>query len=204
MSRAARFRGVLAALLFAASLLGFGAVLDGYSQRLHPVGLLGAAGVPHAAAFNALAFVAPAVLAAWQVWMLRAALSADALVSARIGLQLVLLSALAFALQGWLPLDPRDLDAYATRLHATAWVLWWIAFVPGTLLLAFAAWRARPRRVMPFVVHLLAAASVIGLALPAERWLGAGIAQRLAFAAWFGWLVLAPMFADDTRERRMG
>jgi hypothetical protein len=76
-------------------------------------------------------------------------------------------------------------------------MLWWIAFVPGALLLAAAAWRARPRRLMSFTVDLLAAVLVIGLALPAERWLGAGIAQRLAFAAWFGWLVLAPALIDS-------
>jgi uncharacterized membrane protein len=196
--------GVAAALLFAGSVLGFGAVLDGYSHHGHPAGLLGAAGVPRAMAFNMLAFVVPGMLAAWLAWRLRTTLAADAPFSARIGLQLVLLSALAFTSQGMLPLDPRDLDAHATRLHASAWMLWWVAFVPGALLLASAAWRARPRRLMPFVMHLLAAVSVIGFALPAERWLGAGIAQRLAFAAWFGWLVLAPAFADDTRERRMG
>lgn len=199
MSRAMRLAGIVAALLFAGSVLGFGAVLDGYSHQGHPAGLLGAAGIPRAMAFNVLAFVLPGALAAWLAWRLRTALAAGAPFSARIGLQLVLLSALAFASQGVLPLDPRDLDAYATRLHASAWMLWWIAFVPGALLLAWAAWRASPRRLMSFVVHLLAAASVTGFALPAERWLGAGIAQRLAFAAWFGWLVLAPFLVTDER-----
>jgi hypothetical membrane protein len=204
MNHAMRLVGVAGALLFAGSVLGFGVVLDGYSHQLHPAGLLGAAGIPRAMMFNVLAFVLPGALAAWLAWRLRATLPADAPFSARIGLQLVLLSALAFASQGVLPLDPRDLDAYATRLHASAWMLWWIAFVPGVLLLAMAALHTRQRRVMAFVVHLLAAVSVIGFALPAERWLGAGITQRLAFAAWFGWLVLAPAFAGDTRGRRMG
>jgi len=199
VNRVMHLVGVAAALLFAGSMLGFGAILEGYLHQVHPAGLLGAAGIPRALAFNAFAFVLPGALAAWLAWRLRAALPADAPFSTRIGLQLVLLSALAFASQGVLPLDPRDLDACATRLHASAWMLWWIAFVPGALLLAWAAWRARPRRLMSLVLHLLAAVSVIGFALPAERWLGAGIAQRLAFAAWFGWLVLVPAFADDTR-----
>lgn len=194
MNRAMCFVGIAAALLFAGSVLGFGAVLDGYSQLGHPAGLLGAAGIPRALTFNVLAFVLPGVLAAWLAWRLRTRLPADAPFSARIGLQLVLLAALAFASQGVLPLDPRDLDAHATRLHASAWMLWWIAFVPGAMSLAAAALRARPRRVMAFIVHLLAAVAVIGFALPAERWLGAGVAQRLAFAAWFGWLILAPAF----------
>jgi hypothetical membrane protein len=197
-----RLAGVAAVLLFAGSVLGFGAALDGYSHQAHPAGLLGAAGIPRAMAFNLLAFVLPGALAAWLAWRLRTRLPADAPFSARIGLQLVLLSALAFASQGVLPLDPRDLDAHATRLHASAWMLWWIAFVPGVLLLAMAALRARSRRVMAFVVHLLAAVSVIGFALPAERWLGAGIAQRLAFAAWFGWLVLVPAFVPQRHNAR--
>ena len=199
MNRFVRHAGAAAALSFVLAVLVFGAALDGYFQHLHPVALLGAAGVPRATAFNALAFVLPGALAAWQTWALRTTLPADAPASARIGLQLVLLSALAFALQGLLPLDPRDLDALATRLHATAWMLWWIAYAPGALLLGSAAWRARPRRVLPFVAHLLGAASVLCLALAAERWLGAGIAQRLAFAAWFGWLVLAPFLIADDR-----
>lgn len=202
MNRAMRFVGIAAALLFAASVVGFGAALDGYSHQGHPAGLLGAAGIPSAMAFNVLAFVLPGALAAWLAWRLRTRLPAGAPFSARIGLQLVLLSALAFASQGVLPLDPRDLDAYATRLHASAWMLWWIAFVPGALLLAWAAWRARPRRLMSFIAHLLAAISVIGFALPAERWLGAGIAQRLALAAWFGWLILAPAFVPQEHSAR--
>lgn len=204
VNRAMRLAGIAAAMLFAGSVLGFGAVLDGYSHQGHPAGLLGAMGIPHAMAFNLLAFVFPGALAAWLARRLRTRLPADAPFSARIGLQLVLLSALAFASQGVLPLDPRDLDAHATRLHASAWMLWWIAFVPGAMSLAAAALRARPRRVMAFIVHLLAAVAVIGFALPAERWLVAGVAQRLAFAAWFGWLILAPAFADDTLGRRMG
>jgi len=196
VNRYLRHAGSAAALSFASAVLVFGAALEGYSQQLHPVALLGAAGVPRATAFNALAFVLPGAFAAYQAWALRTTLPAGTPAPARIGLQLALLSALAFALQGLLPLDPSDLDAYATRLHATAWMLWWIAFVPGALLLASAAWRARPRRVPPLVAHLVGAAAVVCFAMVAERWLGAGIAQRLAFAAWFGWLVLAPAIAD--------
>jgi len=199
MKRFDRRAGAAAALSFVLAVLAFGAALEGYSQQLHPVALLGALGMPRATAFNALAFVLPGALAAGQAWALRTRLPAGASASARIGLQLVLLSTLAFALQGLLPLDARDLDADATRLHAIAWMLWWIAFVPGALLLASAAWRARPRRVVPGVVHLLGAASVVCFALAAERWLGAGIAQRFAFAAWFGWLVLATALVTDDR-----
>src|SRR3546814_9922281 len=67
--------------------------------------------MPHALAFNALGFVLPGVLAALVAWRLRASLDAGAPWAARIGAWLALLSALAFAAQGLLPLDPRDLEA---------------------------------------------------------------------------------------------
>lgn len=190
MNHVMRRAGFAAAASFVPAVLAFGHALDGYSQSLHPVALLGATGVPRALAFNLLAFVLPGALAGCQAWALRTALPVQASAAARIGLQLVLLSALAFALQGLLPLDPRDLDDRASRLHATAWMLWWIAFVPGALLLALGAWRAR--RPSSSIVHLLAALLVACFALLAERWLGAAVAQRLAFAAWLGWLLLAP------------
>src|SRR3546814_14653193 len=65
---------IVAVVLFAAAVAGFGAALDGYSQAIHPVGLLGARGMPHALAFNVLGFVLPGVLAALVAWRLRASL----------------------------------------------------------------------------------------------------------------------------------
>src|SRR3546814_17431834 len=128
---------IVAVVLFAAAVAGFGAALDGYSQAIHPVGLLGARGMPHALAFNVLGFVLPGVLAALVAWRLRASLDDGAPWAARIGAWLALLSALAFAAQGLLPLDPRDLEADASRMHATMWTLWWVALLPAAVLLAF-------------------------------------------------------------------
>src|SRR3546814_2634837 len=107
---------IVAVVLFAAAVAGFGAALDGYSQAIHPVGLLGARGMPHALAFNVLGFVLPGVLAALVAWRLRASLDDGAPWAARIGAWLALLSALAFAAQGLLPLDPRDLEADASQI----------------------------------------------------------------------------------------
>src|SRR3546814_4546527 len=50
---------IVAVVLFAAAVAGFGAALDGSSQAIHPVGLLRARGMPHALAFNVLGFVLP-------------------------------------------------------------------------------------------------------------------------------------------------
>ena len=93
------------------------------------------------------------------------------------------LSALAFVAQGLLPLDPADADAHASRLHALAWMLWWIAFAPGALLLSVGM-----RRRSGFALACLLAAFLIpfiALFAPVGSWVG--VAQRLVFGLWFGW-----------------
>ncbi|MGO4259919.1 hypothetical protein [Lysobacter sp. TAB13] len=186
----ARALAVAAALCCVAALLGFGAALDGYSQWLHPPGLLGARGIERALAFNLLAYVGPGLVLAWIAWRLRDALQARG-ASARIGAWLWLWSALAWAAQGVASLDPQDLDAQASRLHALAWLLWWLAFVPGALLLARAtlgtpAWRR-------FGAIALASAAVLCLAIVLAdlRVAPSAPAQRVALLAWLAAYVAA-------------
>ena len=172
--------------LFAGALLAARIGLPEYAHRLHPVGLRGAIGMPWAFAFNLFAFVLPGVLLLWAGQRLRDALG-DAGWLARIGSVLVQLSALAFAAQGVLPPDAGDSDATASRLHALAWMLWWIAFVPGVLLLAVGA-----RRGIGFSLACLLAGLLVPLLAvfaPVGSWVG--LAQRLAFATWFGWWLVA-------------
>ena len=172
--------------LFAGALLAAQIGLPEYAHRLHPVGLRGAIGMPWAFAFNLFAFVLPGVLLLWAGQRLRDALG-DAGWLARIGSVLVQLSALAFAAQGVLPPDAGDSDATASRLHALAWMLWWIAFVPGVLLLAVGA-----RRGIGFSLACLLAGLLVPLLAvfaPVGSWVG--LAQRLAFATWFGWWLVA-------------
>lgn len=172
--------------LFALALVLARVGLPGYSHDLHPVALRGASGLPFAFAFNLSAFVLPGALLLWTGQRMRDAL-ADAGWLARIGNVLVQLSALAFAAQGMLPLDPGDVDAVASRLHALAWMLWWIAFVPGALLLAFAA-----KRGGGFALACLIAALMVPLiAVFAPIGLWVGLAQRLVFGLWFGWWLVA-------------
>lgn len=176
----------LALASFALGLLTANIGLPEYSQRMHPVGLRGAVGLPHAMAFNLLLFVIPGLLLVLAGQALRGRLRGAGWLP-RIGIVLVQMSALAFAMQGVLSLDPDDMDAAASRLHALAWMLWWIAFVPGALLLAMGA-----RRGAGFAVGSLAAAvlvPVIAVFAPIGLWVG--VAQRLAFALWFGWWALA-------------
>lgn len=161
-----------AGLLWLAAVLGFGAMLDGYTHSQHPVALLGARGIERALAFNLFGFVLPGLLVAWAALRLRDAL-ADAGWLARIGAHLLLLSALAFAAQGLVPLDPENLEAGASRLHATAWSLWWIAFLPGALMLA-----ARSRGFAAVLLVAAVAAAAAALLAPA------GLTQRIAVLVW--------------------
>lgn len=169
---AARF-ALIGLAVWLAALVGFGAAVAGYSHLQHPVALLGARGIGMPLAFNALGFVVPGALVAIAAWRLRDALG-HAGWSARIGAMLWTLSALAFTAQGLLPLDPEDLDAPSSRLHAVAWSLWWIAFVPGAALLAL-----RSRTVLMAAVVAAAVVAIAALLWPA------GLAQRVGIAAWF-------------------
>ena len=177
---------VAALALFVLALLLANVGVPEYSHRVHPVALRGTAGLPWALVFNLLAFVLPGALLAWAGQRLRGALG-DAGWLARVGLVLVQLSALSFAAQGLLPLDPSDTDSTASRLHVLAWMLWWIAFVPGAMVLAAGARRGAGFALASVAIGALV--PIIAVLAPIGQWVG--IAQRLAFALWFGWWLLA-------------
>lgn len=207
--RSFRVRWPLAAALLAAlsclvALIVFAAQLDGYRHDAHPIAWLGGRGLPGAGAFNLLAFILPGGLLAAVGWRQREALPAAAGMAARIGCWLALLSALALAAQGLSPLDLEELDDGASRGHAVAWMLWWMAFVPGLLLQWFGLRRLPDQR------RWACGCLVVGIAFPLlSLWLpgllAQGHAQRLGLALWFGWWLLAafrlsrlPAFAMDT------
>ncbi len=172
----------VATLLFCAALLLARLGVPDYSHRLHPVALRGAAGFPGALWFNAFAFVLPGMALALAGQRLRAALQAAGWAT-RIGIVLTQLSALAFAGMGVLPLDASDFDASASRLHALMWMLWWIAFVPGALLLAAGQWRRPLLALICVTAGILL--PVIALLAPIGLWVG--LVQRMADGIWFGW-----------------
>ena len=185
-----RLSGLIAALLFVTAVLGFGAGLDGYAQARHPVALLGAHGVPHAMAFNLLGFVLPGLLAALVAECLRRRLPATAGWAPRVGSQMLLLAGLAFATMGLLPLDVDDLHGPASQLHASAWMIWVLGFVAGTLLLGMFQLRQVQGRALgglAIACGVLAALAAFAL----QGVLPAPLAQRVAFACWAGWLALA-------------
>ncbi len=185
-----RWLGLLAAVAFVLAVAVFGAGLDGYAQGRHPVALLGARGVPHALAFNLVGFVLPGLLAAGVAERLRRTLPTGAGWAPRVGSQMLLLAGLAFAAMGALPLDVDDLHGPASQLHASAWMIWVLGFVAGSVLLAVSGLRqahGRALGVLALGCGVLAALAAFAL----QGVLPAPLAQRLAFACWAVWLAAA-------------
>jgi len=182
--------GAVAAVLFLASVLGFGAALPGYLPLGHPVALLGAIGVPHAGAFDLLGFVLPGLLAAAVALRLLARVPVTAAWTLRVGGQMLVLSGLAFAAMGVLPLDASDIDSPASQYHASAWMIWVLAFVPGALMSGLGA-RQLPGWGRLSALHLVAGLAVLVGAFVLQALMPAPVAQRVAFVAWALWLAAA-------------
>ncbi len=193
MNRYVRSVGPIALLLFLAAAIVCGAMLDGYSHREQPLASLGAAGVPGALAFNICAFLLPGLSVAAALWMMRSPMPATVDLRTRVGTQLTVLSALAFATQGLLPLNANDLTDPANALHALAWTLWWIAFAAGGVLIASGGLSKSFR-------WTAAVSAIVVLILALPPWPGAmaAFAPRLAYVAWFVWVAVAPRLVVET------
>jgi hypothetical membrane protein len=180
---------LLAALCFGGSVWGFGAGLDGYSQLAHAVSILGAHGIPHAAAFNVVGFLLPGLLMVIvAAGLCRSVASAEVL--ARIGGWIVLFSTLAFAALGAFPLHADDSEAASSRLHIACWSLWWLTAATGGVLLSLGSrrWHRGPGwRIAGAVVAML----VPWCSVQAPAAWGFALSERIAFGLWFGWWLLA-------------
>lgn len=196
-----RWAATVAATLHVVGVLGFGVALEGYSMLQHPVALLGAIGVPRAQGFNLLALLLPgAVSVALAVQLLRTLPEASSRWS-RVAAQMLLLAGLAFVAMGLLPLDTADIDGPASRLHAGVWMLWIVAFVPGTLLLGVGCWRLPGWKMVAWAC-LGAGLGVLLGALVLPGLVPAALAQRLAFLSWAVWLALLPWWLPRGRRCR--
>lgn len=180
--------GACAAGLFVVSVIGFGAGLAGYAQARHPVALLGASGIPHALGFNLLGWLLPGLLAVVLALYLLARQPAGSSWLVRVAGQLLVLAGLAFAGMGLLPLNVDDLDGPASQAHASAWMVWALAFISGTVLLGIGSWRKQAAcgRVA-LALGVVAAVSAFAL----QGLVPAPVAQRITFACWALWLALA-------------
>jgi hypothetical membrane protein len=186
--------GWLAGLVFALALAWAGSGVDGYEHARNSVGMLGSRGVPVAAVFNGAGFVLPGLLLLAFALAIGARLrEGGSTLAARLGVHLALISAIAFAAQGVLPLDPAGAsDGVAAQRHVFALTIALLAAVPSMALLAAGlhgqpAWRPLPWLGATFAALLLAA-----IVFPVhEWWPGAagrsGLSQRVAFLAYFAW-----------------
>ena len=174
----------LAALLVAGSAWHFGRGLADYDHARHPLALLGAAGAPDWRLANALLFVLPGALVMGVAWTLRARLPAAAPWPLRMALQLGLLAALGYALQGLCNLDPSRLpDDGSNRWHAAAWLLWWLTFAASALLLACSRGLPTSLRVASLAIAVLLPPAMLGL-LPRPS---AALVHRIGIGLWLGW-----------------
>lgn len=186
--------GPLAAVGFIAAVVGFGAQLRGYDQMLHPVSLLGARGIPGGIGFSLLGFVVPGLLAAVVALDLILRMPASAPRPLRIGGQMLLLAALAFAAMGLFPLDVDDIENRASQFHASAWLLWLLAFTAAGIALRFgagkaSAWRSLSTLSVVCALWVVCSAFLFEIAMPVA------MAQRLAFLGWLVWLLGAARLA---------
>ena len=162
--------------------------------------LLGARGVPHAAAWNALGYALPGLLVAvFAVALQRPLARAGVGATGRIGGWLLMFSGLAFAAQGVLPLDLRLLDGADSKAHVAAAMLSLVAWLPSALLLPLALRGRVAWRVAVVAGPLLVAVAICCLGLPPQAWegmgAGPGFAQRLGLCAQFAWPALAAFCA---------
>jgi len=167
--------------------------LPGFHPARHPLALLGAVGVPGALLFNVLGWCVPGLLASLLVVVLQRACG-QASAAARVGLHMLLLGAVAFTALGVFPLQVEALDGPQSQLHASVWMIWALAWIAGSGLLAFGlrgahAWAALVR----MTVMTAAVIGVAAFALPSL--LPAPVAQDIAFLAWAGWLLGAAPLA---------
>lgn len=193
----ALWAGLAAPALFLVALLALAAATPGYDHRLHGVGLLGSADAARPLSWNLFGFLLPGLLVAVFAWGLAKALARDGVGAAgRVGLWALALSGLALAACGLLPYDPGRPEAVGSQLHANAFALAMVAFAPGALLVSAstrfrAGWRSLtalgPALVAAFFVTLV---WPLGLLLP-ELLDRPGLEQRITFALYFGWLLLA-------------
>ena len=186
--------GLVAGPLFALALAWFAAPLPNYRHADHPPALLGALGYPGAVAWNVVGDGLVGMLALLATQALYLALrDAAAGRMARIGATLALLAALAFIAQGVFPLDINQaIDVGPSRRHVAVWNLWWIAAAAGALFTAFGVRRLQGWRTLLPVGVVVAALIALAL-LGGVGDLGNGWLQRIALAAWFGWLAWASL-----------
>lgn len=188
--------GWIGGLLFAAAVVVAARGLQGYQHARHPVGLLGVDAAPDGLGFNSVGYGAAGLALGGFALALEAELMRRGLGRlTRVATGLLLIAALAFAAQGLLPLDPRDLHGPLSRRHAVAHAIALLAWLPSTALLAWSLGSLRALRGTAWLAAVFAFAFGLLLAWPATLWLpgwaaAPGWAQRAVLLLYFLWPAL--------------
>lgn len=176
--RAAGFFGLAATACFTISLLVFADIYPGYSHATKAISELGAIGAPHQVGWNLLGFMLPGLLLAFHGWGVGQA-GHD-----RIAAVLFSLAGLSFAATS-IPVDMSSYHLPTSQAHITASLDVFVFWLMASLKLALRGGSTRLSRVTTISLWLAAAAGVVrfsGLVFP-------GTGQRLAFAAFFVWVL---------------
>lgn len=200
MGRAGLHLGWIAGALFAAVVAIAGLGFEGFAHSQHAVGLLGSSLAPRGGLFNALGFVAPGLfIAAFAVAFESALAPAMATRVIRIGTGLLLIAALAFALQGLFPVDPQDLDGPQTRRHALAQAVSQLAWIAAAVWIASGLASTPSWRTVAACGLLFAGVLLCDLVLPfaGER----GWIERGSLLLWFAWPAMLAWRALASRRR---
>jgi hypothetical membrane protein len=174
--------GLLAPIWFIAALLAFAAARSDYSHLTKAVSELGAAGAPHALAWNVVGFGAVGVL------IVVLALGIWRQAGARFAALLIAVSGIAFAAAGVFPADMSNFEADTTRLHILASLVSLAAFAIAIPAMGWSLWRSG-RRGLAVAAIAFGLAVVLSLLLR-ETGIPPGLAQRINFVGYLTWMAV--------------
>lgn len=191
--------GWLAGAGFALALLSLGGLpLEGVPGRA-PLGFPGADGVAGAARWNLAVFILPGLLLFLFAFGLEQVLQQKTRSRGlRIATGLLMISALAFAAQGLLPLDLNDLDGGDSQKHVASLALALLGWLAGASALSAALVRIPGWSLLVRLGGVLMLLGMGALIWPPETWMPLlknrpGDAQRGLLAVYFAWFLLASL-----------
>ena len=194
-----RRAAVAAAIVFWPALFAFAALYPDYSHYTRAISELGAFGAPHALAWNVIGFFVPGLLLA--VSGARIALAVDDRRS--LAFWLLVVSGLGFAGSGVFPAEMWNgtpiMQSPWTAGHVVMLFASGFPWLIATLLLVYRVWRNPKWQLLRGGILALALLAVVSFSFNvfAESipFLADanGLAQRIAFAGYFAWFVLAEL-----------
>lgn len=192
-SRIVLHLGWFAGVCFGASVLA-ATSLAGFDHAPH-VGLLGSALAPQALAFNLVGFGLTGFCMAGFALALERSLEAQGVGrGGRLATSLLLIAGLAFTAQGLFPFEPDDVDGAQSRRHVFAYTIALLAWLPSTVLMAWALRGRRAWRPLPWLGLAFTATMLLALIVPGGND-EPGHAQRGIFVLYFAWLALVAAVA---------